>query len=55
MKDYLDGVVDEKARIVNLLVSMIEEEEIRDFYFGVEADRFFSILGYDLIEIIENG
>lgn len=55
MSDYLDGIAEERARIVNLIVSLIEDDEVRDWYFGDSCNNFFSTFGYDLIEIIENG
>ena len=54
MTDYLSGVSDERSRIVNLLVSIIEDEEVRDWFFGDSCNEFFSIFGYDLIEVIES-
>lgn len=54
MTNYLAGLTDERSRIVNLLVCLIEDVEIRDWYFGNSCDEFFANFGYDLIEIIEN-
>lgn len=54
MNDYQTGVSDERARIVNLIVSLIEDEEIRDWFFGDSCNQFFSTFGYDLIEVIES-
>ena len=54
MTDYISGVNDERSRIVNLIISLIEDNEVRDWYFGSYGDSFFSSFGYDLVEIIEN-
>jgi hypothetical protein len=53
---YLSNdTAEERERIVSIIVSLMEDEEFREWHFGSAGDIFFPNYGDILIELIENG